>query len=415
VAFQTNDGSATTADNDYAGTSGTLTFLPGETSQPITVLVNGDIIVEADQDFTVDLSSPTNATLGAGSAQGVIQNDDVAGTVAARRIFYNQSTFDGNNASINTNDDNAIATDKSAYLPGAGVAVYNNITNYHRGINGIMIDIGGGGTHASIGANDFVFKVGNNNSPSTWAAAAAPSAISARTGAGVSGSDRVEITWAANAVKNTWLEVQVLATANTGLTSPDVFFWGNRVGDTTSPATGGTFITNVAGDGAGVAGASPASGVGVTNRFDVNKTNTINVAGDRAEVIAASPGSLLRINIGTGGPFAPEGDGGSNLAAAQASDGSDQAARLSYKGDTGIAAALADLSHTTGPSGESFVVPVVLPSNVIQRLDAARSSPAVLASVYRDLAGADDSHLDEDDEDDALIADELLELLAVAL
>jgi hypothetical protein len=314
-----------------------------------------------------------------------------SGSVVARNIFYNQSTFDGNNVSINANDDNAIATDKSAYLPGAGVAVYNHITNYSRGINGIMVDIGGGGTHTSINANDFIFKVGNNNSPSTWATAAAPSAISVRTGAGVGGTDRVEITWATNAVKNTWLEVQVLATANTGLPATDVFFYGNRVGDTTSPATGGSFITNVAGDGAAIVGVSPAAAVGITNRFDVNKTNTINVAGDRAEVVGNSPGSLLRVNIGTGGPFAPEGgdSGGGG-------------------GDAGISSALA------GSSGDSSDSAAALPASVAARLDSdsAGSTSSSATTAYYEDAADDDS---DDDDDDDSVDDDVLDSLTSGL
>jgi hypothetical protein len=334
----------------------------------------------------------------------------LANLVSGRKLFYNQSAFDGNSASINTLDDSAIATDKSAYLPGAGVAVYNNISNYSRGINGIMIDIAGTGTHTSINANDFVFKVGNNNSPSTWATAPAPAAISVRTGAGTSGSDRVEITWAANAVKNTWLEVQVLATANTGLPATDVFFWGNRVGDVTSPASGVNFITNVSGDGSLVAGASPASNVGITSLYDVNRSNTINVAGDRADVIANAPGSLLRINIGTGGPFAPQDD---------ESDGTGGG------GDAGIASALAvpasDSSDQSSwlPASERGTVPFCSPT-ILRTVPDRKSgqSPAalkpLLASVYEQWGEAT-----EPDDDDALDAsqvdEELLELLSAGL
>ena len=79
-----------------------------------------------------------------------------------------------------------------------------------------MVDIAG--SHPSITAADFIFRVGNNNSPGTWATANAPTSISVRAGAGVSGSDRVEIIWngAAAPIKQ-WLEVIVLANANTGL------------------------------------------------------------------------------------------------------------------------------------------------------------------------------------------------------
>src|SRR5262249_16266582 len=51
-------------------------------------------------------------------------------TVAGRKLFYNRSAFDGNNASINASDDAAIATNKTAYLPGDGLATFNNVSSY---------------------------------------------------------------------------------------------------------------------------------------------------------------------------------------------------------------------------------------------------------------------------------------------
>ena len=99
--------------------------------------------------------------------------------------------------------DNAIASDKSALLSGAGPATFTNVTSYTRGINGIMVDISG--PHPGITANDFTFKVGNNNLPSSWSAAPQPTTVTVRAGGGaVSGSDRVEILWADNAIQNQW-------------------------------------------------------------------------------------------------------------------------------------------------------------------------------------------------------------------
>src|SRR5262249_32480054 len=131
--------------------------------------------------------------------------------VLGRRIFYNQSKFDGNNAQANTSDDLAIATDKSAYLPGGGSTTFANITSYSRGINGIMVDIAD--AHGAITASDFTLKMSSqasaNNTPSTWVAAPAPSTVVVRAGAGASGSDRVEIIWANGAISNRWVEVIV--------------------------------------------------------------------------------------------------------------------------------------------------------------------------------------------------------------
>ncbi len=72
----TADGTATTAGTDYASAAGTLTFSPGVTTQPVTVNVNGDGTDEPDETFFVNLSSPSNATIGDPQAQGTIQNDD---------------------------------------------------------------------------------------------------------------------------------------------------------------------------------------------------------------------------------------------------------------------------------------------------------------------------------------------------
>ncbi len=76
VNYATADGTATTADADYASAAGTLTFNPGVTTQPLMVNVNGDGTDEPDQTFFVNLSSPSNATVGDPQAQGTIQNDD---------------------------------------------------------------------------------------------------------------------------------------------------------------------------------------------------------------------------------------------------------------------------------------------------------------------------------------------------
>jgi hypothetical protein len=76
VQFATSDGTAT-AGSDYTATSGTLTFGAGETQKTIAVSVNGDTTWEPDETFFVNLSNPTNATLGVSQGQGTILNDDI--------------------------------------------------------------------------------------------------------------------------------------------------------------------------------------------------------------------------------------------------------------------------------------------------------------------------------------------------
>jgi hypothetical protein len=154
-------------------------------------------------------------------------------TVAGRKVFYNNSAWDGNNPLANVNDDAAIATDKTALLPG-GTATFANYTSYSLGINGIMVDISALGGTPTV--NDFVFKSGNDNNPADWSSAPPPSSITVRTGAGVGGSDRLTIIWADHAIQGKWLQVTVLAGAATGLITDDVFFFGNAVGDSGNSA-----------------------------------------------------------------------------------------------------------------------------------------------------------------------------------
>jgi Calx-beta domain/Subtilase family len=77
VNFATANGTAT-AGNDYVSNSGLLTFNPGETSKNITVVVNGDTAIEANETFFVNLTSSSNASIADGQGVGTIANDDAA-------------------------------------------------------------------------------------------------------------------------------------------------------------------------------------------------------------------------------------------------------------------------------------------------------------------------------------------------
>ncbi|QHD82652.1 M10 family metallopeptidase C-terminal domain-containing protein [Trichormus variabilis] len=63
VQYATANGTAT-AGSDYTSTTGTLTFNPGETSKVINIPILNDSVNEANETFTLRLTSPTNATLG---------------------------------------------------------------------------------------------------------------------------------------------------------------------------------------------------------------------------------------------------------------------------------------------------------------------------------------------------------------
>jgi hypothetical protein len=57
---------------DYIAVSGTLTFSPGTTTRPINVKICSDTVNEADENFTVTLSNPVNATIAQGTGTATI-------------------------------------------------------------------------------------------------------------------------------------------------------------------------------------------------------------------------------------------------------------------------------------------------------------------------------------------------------
>jgi hypothetical protein len=75
VTFSTANRTAS-AGSDYVGTSGTLTFDPGETTKTITVAVDGNDTLELNKTFVVNLTSATNAFIADGQGVGTIVNDD---------------------------------------------------------------------------------------------------------------------------------------------------------------------------------------------------------------------------------------------------------------------------------------------------------------------------------------------------
>jgi hypothetical protein len=75
VTFSTANRTAS-AGSDYEGTSGSLTFDPGETTKTITVVVDSNDTLELDKTFVVNLTSATNAFIADGQGVGTIANDD---------------------------------------------------------------------------------------------------------------------------------------------------------------------------------------------------------------------------------------------------------------------------------------------------------------------------------------------------
>jgi hypothetical protein len=85
VAFTTANGTAVSG-ADYTAISGVLTFAPGVQSQTVSVPVMGDTLDEVGEIFSLNLSSPTLATIGRAKGYGAINDDDDAPSVTIADI-----------------------------------------------------------------------------------------------------------------------------------------------------------------------------------------------------------------------------------------------------------------------------------------------------------------------------------------
>ena len=75
VTWTTSNGTAV-AGSDYVATSGVLRISTGSATGAVTVVVRGDTLYEANEDFYVNFSSPSNVSLAEAQARGTILNDD---------------------------------------------------------------------------------------------------------------------------------------------------------------------------------------------------------------------------------------------------------------------------------------------------------------------------------------------------
>ena len=92
VGYATTDGTAV-AGVDYNTATGTLTFIPGETSKTFTVGIIDDAIQDGTKSLNLALTNPTNAILGLQTAATLIIVDDDSTTVQ-----FNAATYSVNEA-----------------------------------------------------------------------------------------------------------------------------------------------------------------------------------------------------------------------------------------------------------------------------------------------------------------------------
>jgi large repetitive protein len=133
VGYATGNGTASAA-QDYVSTSGTLTFDPGEASALVSVAVNGDLLNESDETFSVGLGNAVNATVSDNVAHGTITNDDpvpslavddvslVEGDAGTKNAVFTVSLSapSGRDVSVSWSTSDGTATSSQDYVAASG-------------------------------------------------------------------------------------------------------------------------------------------------------------------------------------------------------------------------------------------------------------------------------------------------------
>jgi hypothetical protein len=271
-------------------------------------------------DFFIQDNTPIKVVGGQGSGPGDTYVSSshseqylapAAASVVGRNLFYNNSAFDDYQPRPGGHDDAAaFATDKTPLLPN-GKATFANVTSYSKGINGIAIDLSG--WHGSISADDFVFKVGNNNAPSTWARAPAPTSVTVFGKTGALGSDRVEIVWNDGVIAKRWLSITMLANADTGLATPSTFYFGSAVADSGLSDTATLAIVNASDE--LLVRNNPASNVSISSALDYNRDGAVDQMDElTARANYSTVVTALKVLDLSLSPLAPAGDNASVVA-----------------------------------------------------------------------------------------------------
>ncbi len=98
VDYATANGSAV-APGDYVARSGVLTFLAGQTTQQLTVTVNGDTLDEFSETYSLNLTDPVSATIADGSGVGTIIDDDNLPSLSVNDV----TVTEGQSGTVNAN------------------------------------------------------------------------------------------------------------------------------------------------------------------------------------------------------------------------------------------------------------------------------------------------------------------------
>lgn len=123
VSYVTADGTAV-AGSDYTASSGSVTFPPGSSSQPLLVPILGDTADEPDEIFVLHLLSSPDADIVDGLGQGVIVDDDGLAALSVSDTAVNEGNSGSTMATFTITLSPAVAQVVTvAYVTEDGTAV----------------------------------------------------------------------------------------------------------------------------------------------------------------------------------------------------------------------------------------------------------------------------------------------------
>ncbi len=249
----------------------------------------------ANQSVTITASDNEGAT------SQVQFSLDALVAVVNSRVFYKGSSY--SNTSVNAALDTSKVMAKSGASP--QTLSFANVISTSRGINGLVFDVAGLSA-TSLNATDFSFRMSplgfyNElvNPPSSWGIAPSPSSIHITPGTSTSPA-RLRLEWTDNSIADRWLQIKVLANANTGLLIPQVYYIGHLLGEINGLVEEGAFRVQVTDANSVISQVNSGVTVPISNSFDINKDGRIRGT-DSAAVVAAVGRVLTRITIPASG------------------------------------------------------------------------------------------------------------------
>jgi large repetitive protein len=132
-------GTAALGQDDYEAASDVALIAAGNTSVQVTVPIKGDVLAEGDETFSVQLSSPQNATIADGQGQCTITNEDGLPTISIDNVSLLEgdagtktftftvtlSSVSGSQVSVSFATANGTALSGSDYVATSGTVVFD--------------------------------------------------------------------------------------------------------------------------------------------------------------------------------------------------------------------------------------------------------------------------------------------------